>query len=174
MLVKCVVIGYLIVNLALLLGLSIYDYKNIMLSKKLFYSYIPVSVLSIVPNLLLNKFNIGYVLLTSVVSALVLYGMFFLIALLTKNKLGGGDVKLIPFIGFSFGPYIQSVLIFMAISMVILLVVALIHNLICSCKKIPKEEYMKKRINGPYPAIPFMFIGCIVTSVIEAVKICTM
>ena len=36
MLVKCVVIGYLIVNLALLLGLSIYDYKNLMLSKKLF------------------------------------------------------------------------------------------------------------------------------------------
>lgn len=173
MLVKAIVIVYLIVNLTLLGALSIYDYKHLKLNKKLFYAYIPISLLSVVPNLLLNQLNLGYVLITSMLSALILYAMFFFVALISKNKLGGGDVKLIPFVGFSFGFNIQKVLIFMAASMLVLLVSALIHNAICKHKNIPKEEYMKKRINGPYPAIPFMFIGCVVTSVFEIIQILT-
>lgn len=174
MLVKIIVVSYLVVNLALLGALSVYDYKNLMLNKKMFYAYIPIAVLSIVPNLLLNKLNIGYVLSMSVMSAVLLYGTFFFIALVTKNKLGGGDVKLIPFVGFAFGPYIEEVLMFMAASMAALLLVAGTYDMICSIKKVPKEEYMKKKINGPYPAIPFMFIGCFVTSIFEVIKILTM
>lgn len=159
------IIFYYIINLSVLLGLSVYDYKHLMLNKKLFYVYIPLSMLSIYPNLLLNNMNIQSVLIMSVAGAIISYLLFFAAALITGGKLGGGDVKLIPFVAFSFGPYIASVYIWMGIAMGILLLTAVGYNIISKIRGIPKEKYKKSKINGPYPAIPFMWFGCLITTI---------
>lgn len=162
---------YFLTNLALLAALSVYDYKHLMLSKPLFYTYIPISLLSIYPNLLLNHMNIANVLILSVLGALISYGAFFLVAMLSKGKLGGGDVKLIPFVAFSFGPYFQTVMLFMAIGLAFIFIAALFYNIYQSSKGVRKEEYKKHKINGPYPAIPFMCFGCTVTFILLILKI---
>ena len=155
------IILYFIVNLTLVGCLAVYDIKHYLLHKPLFYAYIPISLLSIVPNVLVYNLNIPYVLITSLLSALLLYVSFFIIGLLTNNKLGGGDVKLIPFVAFSFGPYMSFVLLYMALALAVLLIVIGIYWIVCKIRKIPKEEYKKSKVFGPYPAIPFLFIGCL-------------
>lgn len=170
MLHKILIILYYAANLAILAGLSIYDYKHLKLQKTLYYVYMPISLLSVYVNLVLNNFDIKYVLTTGLVAAGVVYAVFFAIALLTHNQLGGGDVKLIPFIGFAFGPYIQTVLLVMSAALLLLVIAAGIYNLSAKARGVPKEEYKKAKINGPHPAIPYMFVGCLVTAVIQTVK----
>lgn len=158
------IILYYILNLLILLGLSIYDYKHLKINKPLFYAYIPISLLSLYPNLVLTNYNIRYVLIMCVASALILFVAFFAVAFLTNNKLGGGDVKLIPFVGFAFGLIPVTMLLAMVASLLILVSVTAIYNTVAKKKGISEEDRKKARINGPHPAIPYMFIGCVAAS----------
>ena len=162
---KILIISYHVISLGILLGLSIYDYKHLKINKPLFYAYIPISILSIYPNLVFTNFNIQYVLMTSIVSAAILFAAFFAIALFSGNKLGGGDVKLIPFIGFAYGLCPVTVLLVMAGALLILVLTAKSYSFIAKKQGLSEEEIKKKRINGPHPAIPYMFLGCLVGSV---------
>lgn len=165
MLEKILIVLYHVISLGILLGLSIYDYKHLKINKPLFYAYIPISILSIYPNLVFTNYNIQHVLMTSTMSAAILFAVFFAIALFSGNKLGGGDVKLIPFIGFAYGLCPVTVLLVMAGALLILVLTAKIYSIIVKKKGVSEEEIKKKRINGPHPAIPYMFVGCLVGSI---------
>lgn len=138
-------VKYIVVLLGLLSAMIIdmhtYKIPNIIVGIVLI-----IGIMLLIPEFILYRENFVITLIMSVVGLLVCFVLFYVLARITKNGMGMGDVKLISALGWMLG--LTNTLVTLVLALIICTFVAIF--LIC---------FKKKKKQDSVPFGPFIFWG---------------
>lgn len=135
-----------------------HDIKTQRVEPKARLLFLPFALLSLFPNTFIHQ-NFMIALIDSLAGSIGAFLFLFLIGWVTTKKgrpaIGGGDIKLMAYIGFIYG---ITNLPFLFLTLAIVMLIGSVYLLI-----------RKKSLTCP--AVPFIAIACFVCSVVNYLKI---
>ncbi len=147
------IINYIVLVLALIL-LAYIDYKKRIIPNKILIAMLILRLMLMIIEMFLYRGYIYSIILSSIIGLVAGGGAFLLVALILKNSIGMGDIKLVAIIGFYIG--IESLFSCIICSLFISLLCGVVLIL---AKKISSKDMI--------PFAPFLMFGTILSIVLR-------
>ena len=144
--VNSLLTGYHLITLAALAGIAIYDAKHHLILNSVLLPFFIWSFASIPVRHMCDPCPYHQLLIPSIFGFFCGGSLMLAAALLTKDGMGGGDIKLTAILGFIFG--IENTLELVTTAAIL----AAICIIICKFRKAPTSTL---------PFGPFLFFGCL-------------